>query len=333
MQRTGRTATRRLVTVGAALGVALLPVSGFTASGAVVQGDDTRVIQAETGDSTSVEVIAQGRTVVNGVGGSTVRLRVPSDVVLDLRRGGPGQSFVGADLRGAGPAQGFVLSDNVPSEDDGRYAYAWNLRDDYAGIVRVAGFGTFDETDLQRFVIPAGDYSLYLISDGSPVALTMEFDSLSGTAAATATRTVPLDFRELHNRAAGGDSQHNMYSVGQRASFLTGPGFHAITLATKTPGGAAEGVSGFCYYIGAVSREDTAYMPGCPSGITDGADVKESRMSDPTTGGVLVQAFTAASSPAGSRAMGYWRITDKPAEQMAALGYVLHYDPAFTPES
>lgn len=331
----------RTAALVAAVGVALLPSSGFVASAGVAPGDEggggvTRrgvavageMANAVAEEAESIEVIVRRQTTVSGVGGSTVRIQIPVGVVLDLGRGGSGKSFAGADLEGTGPARGFVLSDNLATEDGGHHAYAWQLSDDFAGVVHTAGFGTFEESERDRFRIPAGTYSLYLISDGSPLTLTLEFDALIGETTIAATRTVPLDFRVLRNRAAGGDAQHSLYSTGQRASFLDGPGFHAITIASKTAGETAVGISGFCYYVGAVSNEDTAYLPGCPNEITDGADVKERRVNDPTAG-VLVQAFRGVSAPSGLFAMGYWRETSMVPEHVAALGYTLQYDRAF----
>lgn len=307
----------------------MLLTPGSIASGAVLEGDSATATVGTADAATGVELTAQGRTVLSGVGGSTTRINVPSDAMIDLRPGGSGKSFAGAEADGTGPAVGFVLTDNVPTEEDGRYVYTWQLSESFKGVVSNAAFGTFEEPEPGRFRIPAGDYSLYLISDGSPITLTVEFDGLAGATAATATRTVPLDFQVLGNRVTGGNMQYNVYSVGKKASFLERPGFHAITVATKSPGETAAGFSGSCYYLGAVSNEDTAYLPGCPNEITDGADA-QSELRDPTNG-VLVQAFRGVSSPPGSRAMGYWRVTSKPLEQMAALGYVLPYDPAFAP--
>lgn len=163
------------------------------------------------------------------------------------------------------------------------------------------------------------------------MTLTLDLDAVvdSGATAVTATRTVPLDFRRLSNRAPGGDTQHNLYSVGQKASFLDGPGFHAIAVATTTPGQTATGLSGFCYYVGSVSNEDTAYLPGCPNEKTDGADVQR-EIDDPTKKGLVVQDSRALSVPSGLYAMGYWRESSKPFERMSALGFTLPYDPMFS---
>lgn len=311
----------RAMVLGLVVSVSILPVSGVNAWALPIAEDS------------SIEVVARSRTTISGVGGSTVRIQVPMDATLDLRSGGSGKSFAGADLEGTGPGFGFVLSDNVPTVDGGKYVYGWQLSDDFGGVDRRIRAGKFDEDENGRFLIPAGAYSLYLVSDGSPVTLTLDLDTVvdSGSTVVTPTRTVPLTFRQLTNLAPGGDAQHNLYSVGQKASFLDGPGFHAIAVATKIPGGTSAGVSGFCYYVGSISNEGTAYLPGCPNEHTDGADAKESPISNPVAGGILIQDFRASSVRSGMYAMGYWRQSSLPLEQMSALGFTLQYDPTFSP--
>lgn len=328
-----------MATLGIAVGVALVPVTGWGAwaqplpagepgTGVVM---DTQPTDSAAELDSAIDVIAQGRTTVSGDGGSTVRIRVPADATLDLRRGDTEKTFAGADLDGTGPGFGFVLADNVATEDGGKWVYGWQLSDDFGGLNRRLRGGEFDSGDKERFLIPAGTYSLYLISDGSPVTVTLELgglvESSAAAATATATRTVPLDFRQLRNRAPGGDTQDNVYSVGQKASFLDAPGFHAIAVATTTPGEKAVGVSGFCYYVGSVTNEDTAYLPGCPNEYTDGADAD-----DPEVDGFMLQDARALSVPSGLYAMGFWRESSKPLEQMSAVGFALQYDPAFSPQ-
>lgn len=285
----------------------------------------------EGGASSAEPFVACGRTTVVGPRGSTIRLHVPQETVLDLSTTGSPAAFRTAVLKGDGPMQGFLLTDNVVPSQGGKYVYVWHLYRGFSTVVQDHAEGNFEE-DEGRFVIPPGDYSLYLISDGNPVNATLPFEGSPGHGSYEAGRTVLLDFRILGNHVSDplGTGQQNVWSSGQAGTFRR-PGFHALTWSAvgglPDPGAAY----GFCYYFGQPENEDTAYLPGCPNTISENVE------SSPVSGsGVYPDApsqfFISAFSEPGGRAMGAWRAGAKPMESIVALSYFFEFDPAFTPE-
>lgn len=295
----------------------------------------------EPGASQAEPFPACGSTTVVGPRGSTLRLHVPQKAVLDLSTETvidpsterPLERFRAAEMKGNGPAQGFLLTDNVLPSGGGKYVYAVHLARGFFNAVQDFATGNFEQQAEGRFVIPAGDYSLYVISDGNPVTLTMAFEGQPGAASYEPSRVVLLDFRVLHNRVPGqlGTEQHNLWFAGQAGTFQH-PGFHAMTWAAvgELPDPAA--ASGWCYYSGRPQNEDTAYLPGCPNTVTE--DIESDTAVVPGAGpDTPTQGFTSAFSGPGGRAMGWWRVGPKPLERIAALGYLFELDPTFTPSS
>jgi hypothetical protein len=272
---------------------------------------------------------ACGRTIVVGPRGSTLRLHVPQETVLDLSTAGSPATFRTVMLRGDGPLQGFLLTDNVLPSDGGKYAYAVHLLPGFTRADIDYATGNFEQRGEGQFVIPPGDYSMYLISDGNPVTATLPFEARPGSAEYEPSRVVNLDFRVLQNRAPGqlGSAQHNVWAAGQAGTFRR-PGFHAMTWSAvgELPDPAA--VAGWCYYQGRPQNEDTAYLPGCPNTLTE--DIESSPVVSPSAyPDTAIQAFTSAFSGPGGRAMGWWRVSPEPLDRINAVSYFFEFDPAF----
>ena len=276
--------------------------------------------------------VACGRTTVVGPRGSTMRLRVPHETVLDLSTQGSPETFRTAVLKGDGPIQGFLLTDNVLPSDGGKYVYAVHLLRSFSSSVQDYATGNFEERGKGLFVIPPGDYSLYLISDGNPVTATLGFEGQIGAATYESSRFVLLDFRTLQNRLPGqlGSAQGNVWSAGHAGTFR-GPGFHAMTWSAVTELPDPGAVAGWCYYLGRPQNEDTAYLPGCPNAFTE--EINTASVVEPGVHpNAPSQGFTSSFSGPGGRAIGWWRVGAKPLERVLALSYLFEFDPAFTPE-
>ncbi|HEV3474785.1 MAG TPA: hypothetical protein VG602_05440 [Actinomycetota bacterium] len=275
-------------------------------------------------------VPACGRTTVTGPRGATLRLHVAEETVLDLSTAGSPATFRNTVLRGDGPAQGFLLTDNVLPSDGGKYVYVWHLVRSLSRSVQDYAEGNFELRGSGMFVIPAGTYSLYIISDGNPVTLTLPFEGRTGAASYQASRVLLLDFRILDDRIPDPIGQNNVWSAGHAGTFR-GPGFHAMTWSAvgELPDVAA--AAGSCYYFGRPQNDNTAYLPGCPNSLTE--DILANQVfQGGATADTPVQAFTSAFSGPGGRAIGWWRASAEPLERIAALSYFFELDPAFTPE-
>jgi hypothetical protein len=275
--------------------------------------------------------VACGRTTVVGPRGSTLRLHVPHETVLDLSTQGSPATFRNTLLKGDGPVQGFLLTDNALPSDGGRYVYAVHLLRGFYSSVQDYAEGNFEQRGEGSFVIPPGDYSFYVISDGNPVTATLPFEGQPGTATYEPSRVTLLDFRVLQNRLPGqlGSAQGNIWTAGHAGTFRR-PGFHAMTWAAVTELPDPGAVAGWCYYFGRPQNEDTAYLPGCPNAFTE--EINTASVVEPGFHpDAPSQGFASAFSGAGGRAIGWWRVGTKPLERIGALSYWFEFDPAFTP--
>jgi hypothetical protein len=317
----------RLVPVLAALTALLAPPAVHSAA---AQGPCE-----EGGVSQGEPFEACGRTTVVGPRGTTMRLHVPQETVLDLSTEvvvdpfleRPVSRFRTTVLKGEGPAQGFLLTDNLLPSDGGRYVYAVHLARGFYGPVQDYATGNFEQRGAGLFVVPPGDYSLYVISDGNPVTATLPFDGRPGHADYEPSRVVLVDFRVLENRLSGGTGQQNMWSAGQAGTFRR-PGFHALTWAAVGELPDPASLSGWCYYYQRPQNEDTAYLPGCPNAVTEELDTA-SAFGPGVYPETPSQFFMSAFSGPGGRAMGAWRTDVKPLERINALSFFFELDPAF----
>lgn len=109
------------------------------------------------------------------------------------------------------------------------------------------------------FQLPAGEYRLYLLTDGQPTTATLRFTGLSGTT----TNLVPHSPAELLHQGgmpkASGDA---LFSEGHAAT-LTGPTLHFKMLLARHTAHAATSSSS-CFFDHEPAGPNP-YLPGCTS--------------------------------------------------------------------
>lgn len=302
---------------------ALLTASTLFLASAPLAGaaDDPCLLPPEDQPPQTEPVVACGTTTVTGVGGSTFRLRLPEDATVDLR--GPG-----ASVTGTGPLSGYVLAGA-----GGHHLYSFVLGSGFYNMSDPARRGgSFDSPETDKFLVPAGDYSLYLVSSGSQVSATVVFGGREGEIAVEATRTTGLDLEVLDSRAPdpGSNGQQHIYSVGKSGSLPEG-GFLFLSVATVSPSPEPADSWGICYYDGIPSNEDLAYWPECPGRHLDGLNAVEVRqLVNPLSGEAF---WTVSASPQGDRAFGLWRVGYGVQPRMASIGLFLKYDPVISEDA
>ncbi|MGH2710536.1 MAG: hypothetical protein ACRDH9_04950, partial [Actinomycetota bacterium] len=264
-----------------------------------------------------------GTTVVSGAGGTAVSVRLPEDAVLNGKVGGFIDRFVDIELEGNSPMLGFVLSDNLPEGEGGRYLQAVRLgRDYYSSFFQDFATSTFDEVEPGRYLVPAGDYTLYLVGDGSPVTASIPLDGLDGAVQVGTVRPADLEFNVLSNLAdPEATGQQHLYSVGFGDSHLHG-GLQTMTVDIRMLLDVES--SGTCWYSEQPRDEQTAFLPGCPARFSeDNAAFEVFYLPGPYPGSQL---WATSTDPPTGHGLGFWRIGINPLARMAAVGFSLGFE-------
>lgn len=264
-----------------------------------------------------------GTTVVTGAGGTAVSVEVPVDAILDADTAGFIDRFTQIELEGDAPMLGFVLSDNLPGSEGGRYLQAIRLDRDYHHIIQDNIGTTFEEVEHEKYLVPAGVYTLYLVSDGSPVTATIPFENLTGEVGFTTVREADFELNVLENRLDPGETgQQLAYSVGFGAGHEHG-GLQTMTVDIRVPAADVEN-GGWCFYSKEPQNLDTAFLPGCPSRFTENNDAFELIWTPgPVFGG---QWWASSSDPPTGHGLGFWRSGANPMVTLASVGFSLGFE-------
>jgi hypothetical protein len=254
----------------------------------------------------------KGITTVVGSDMGWMNVRLPRDVDPWGTYEGSVDDQPAHDLRGNGRVIGFVLTEDnseVPL-GQGPTLVGHSIGKCMKRGCRARGFlvswifaSNLAERDGKQ-VLPAGRYRLYLIADGAPVRMRLEFAGLKGKTRLSPQNRVQSKLKSLRPHVEG-DAGESLYWAGT-SSDLSGPGFALTVLWME--GDDLEGGVGTCIYEREPPPQEVAYVPPCPA-----AD-----MSDPN----LISAddaevgYFGLTLPAG---MGVWRTVPETPERAGAL--------------
>jgi hypothetical protein len=211
---------------------------------------------------TAIPALA-GTTVIVGSESAWTRVRVPRAFHWD--------DVISATISGDGRGLGFVLVKEVngaipksPKAIDGiRFGDCFEEACAMRSPIEEAGIGAAGRGD----VWPAGIYRLYLIADGAPVRVTMEFPQLDGKT--TIAPRIPANavVQSLTPRVP---TTPLFYSAGDLAPFK-GQGFLWFSQTLEVPGSGTAAYDWCIYHDEAPPVQATAYLPAdCPGGWHNG---------------------------------------------------------------
>lgn len=261
-------------------------------------------------------VPACGEMTFTGAGGAWARVSIPEPVTVrwggcatgENANGYPVSATCGLQTRGDSPLIGAMLVEDTPYVGSAsKELFLGNYRSDYGQVMREASFAWDYDGDRDRTAeLPAGTWRVYLVNDGSGSLITLRFNGLAGSATVEPSQRAPFRFREVPRLQTG--LKNTLWSAGTVLP-LQGAGY---TWYSHTTAGATNaGTGGYCNYDRAPSPEQTAYLPGCPSRVSNGGRAEES--SGPFAGAMFRETIFAPRDGSGQYAMGYWHAAAAPA--------------------
>jgi len=269
--------------------------------------------ESERPDELVEPVEACGVTTIAGSQSTSVDVHLPRDVTVAT----PFGSSPDLDVEGTGRFVGFVLTGTEPGTAGltlvgGRFpAHASPVE----FIMPVppypaTGGGSFEVLKLygDEVTLPAGDYRLYLLTDGGEVEVTLRLDELDGWVDLAPER--PADYRLFFPESrllAGAGATSNVYSAGRSGSLATtGLVFQALWLDTDAH---AAGQYVFCHAAAGDPDVDPIELgPGCPA-FSQKFELANNRSptAEPDTK-LYLQALDQLSP--GRRHFGFWSSTE-----------------------
>jgi hypothetical protein len=279
-------------------------------------------------------VTLAGKNVIEGSAPSVIDVRIPRDVEIDLKiRGyserGPSSTV---SLAGGGRAVGIALTEHPP------VGLVNNKKFLLAGrFSTCAEPGCFSPGDVVNFQWPrataeerwdtllAGDYRLFLITDGAPVKVTLRLRGLRGSKSIRPTAPTPLDLQTppISLTHTNGPSY---YAAG--STFQTGTrGFAVTLLSVRGPKDPVWAPYGACAYWGGPAKppDRVAYGPHCTAGLNYWVSAWEnSRRFDLT----FLQGYDGSLQTHydGTRGQGAWAIARGPLDRVASQIFTLPVD-------
>ena len=262
--------------------------------------------------------VVAGKTRVVATQTSRLQVRVPSEAYLNIEsveRNGEYRVPALDDIEGEGRLLGFALAAD-PGDGEDLDIVALQLPQKVLGEVHVAlgskareDRNTTDPTGCFRCRIPPGEYTLYVIADREPVAVTINFEGLEGETELVASRPVPMqqEHSEVSENTATVPGRAEYSSAGVTGALPSdgmrvdvayfGSGMDPVPVAGYR-GGA--GQYGRCRYGATLPP----VAPGCPGGQNDGPALAAS-----ASGGYYYVGFTrAANLGAGSSSVGAYAV-------------------------
>lgn len=256
---------RRVITAVGMATLVLFSLTGWSGRAAAMQAESA-CLGEPLELSEPVELC--GVTTLVADGPRAVDVWLPQDATLDIREAIDNRPH-GMTFATSAPFAGVFLTDHAPSPNT-RNLFAGRYDTNYSGGIYPYTLSHENfPIEAQTATIPAGPYSLYLITPAeSSMTVTIELGGLIGSRRVEPQRPVELDYRLLQSRLPGGTSlQRNLYSAGTTVSFEGEDDQFVFFSFARTPAPPAQDW-GLCFYDGAPQPEDTAYLPGCPARAT-----------------------------------------------------------------
>lgn len=278
------------------------------AAAAVVLG-----VLAPAADAGHAPALA-GETVITATRTAKMRVYVPQRARISVN------TAKSVDVDGSGRMAGVLLRENVTRAPDqatflrlpaqfGSRVYA------SAPSAPVTGCDRSLEpahTDCSKAKAPThydlrrGTYTLYVVTDGAPVRVTLRFDNLRGRTELTPTTPAAGGFSNLKTSVDAPVS----WSAGTEVR-TTGPGW-LFTAGWWQQDESAVGQSGACWYDGpsqVAPLGDYRWLPGCPAGSSgSGTEIRNPMYGgvSQARGGQHATLGTSRTDGAGTYGLGLW---------------------------
>lgn len=255
-----------------------------------------------------------GVTKIVGDGSAWMRVRLTTDVDPHAKDAAQPEGRLPFRITGDGRVIAAVLTQEVEYGEigSGPSMSIWSLGRCAERGCATSGFRTtwlFSENLVEadgRQVLPAGDYRLYLVADGAPARVRIDFADLYGRRTFSPSRPVDTELRTLKPLSAE-DEEGDVYYAGRRAPSV-GSGFALAGLWLDGEGSDTQ--AGSCIYETRMpSPGQTAFAPPCPA-----ADV--STLSFASGDYNEVGYFSLGTFP---QAMGLWRRAAETTQQTGGV--------------
>lgn len=266
-----------------------------------------------------------GDTVVEGIGGSVIEVTVAQDLSISLETTGFSGRFNDIQLHAAGPVAGFVLTDD--QGEDAKYLYVASLREDFhSGFYPDVWQTNFQTANENTVLVPAGVYSLYLISDGRPVTANLHLPSLTGAVVLRPDRVARLQLKTLENRLPSSSGAITAFSGGEAAT-MQASGLIVLSAARTSQTIETADAWGFCFYNGAPDPAAVSFLPGCPARAT-GTEATQFLGTGLSPIANVQWLVTTLKGTPGQYAPGIWFKVPTPVEHAAAFALWLEFAPS-----
>ncbi|MGH2711363.1 MAG: hypothetical protein ACRDH9_09200 [Actinomycetota bacterium] len=264
---------------------------------------------------------------IRGSQPASIDVVIPEDATIST----PFGSSPDLDVQGEGRFVGFVLTaidTSAPTIIGGRFPAGADARELIlpASLYSALGGGNMDFLKFYPDVVdlPAGRYRLYLLTDGSPVEVTLRLGELEGSVGLAPTH--PADYRLVFPEArvlGGAGVTNQVYGAGS-SNTITGTGllFHALWLDTEVHvGGQYE----FCYRPpGGEDIDPFELGPGCGAVSNFAVANNRAPSTDPDTK-MYMEGLDLV--PGGRQHLGLWSANESVINDLRYMQFWLSYSP------